>query len=589
MDFSDLLLNTKLLLFNHHHVREFLQDSLEHILVDEFQDTNPIQYEIVTQLSGSKRNIMVVGDDDQAIYAFRGATVKNMFRFKKDFPEAPVVALEQNYRSTAIILESAHSVVEKNVNRTKKKLWTDGPKGHPIKLYIARDEGDEAAYIAAEIKRICKSRSLRDIAIFYRTNAQSRALEEALIAMGIAYQIFGGLRFYDRKEVRDILGYLRLIVNHSDTEAFLRVIGNPPRGIGAKTIESIDKLRGSGTFLDGARLLAKQNAKVASFIEQIDSLIASSRKCEPAALIGLIVEQTGYAERLKQEGEEGRLENLEELAALARTVELEDSGRTPQELLYRFLDRISLSGSDEVQNVSTNGSVSLMTLHLAKGLEFPVVFFSGLEDGLLPHVRTFDKDDELAEERRLCYVGITRAMESLYLTRACWRASRNGPDCRMESRFLQDIPSHCIELDPTSYGDINDEKYSSNSEDVREQIPSYSRGKSFRNDTFSLRSRRVGGSYSADIPIIRSADDLRMKDSKSGLKANLASMPILPVADATALREGVRVRHPMFGDGTVLETEGVEEVTSLKITVVFDRTGETKRLAYQHARLAVIQ
>lgn len=567
MDFNDLLVNVRTLLRNHTSVRELLQGTLDYILIDEFQDTNPVQYEIITLLTGSKRNVMVVGDDDQAIYAFRGATVKNMRRFEKDFPEAEVVALEQNYRSTGIILEAAHAVVEKNRERNPKKLWTDGPRGAPIQLCIGRDESDEAAYVAGEIKKLSATHPLKNFAIFYRTNAQSRSLEEGLMALGIPYQIFGGLRFYDRKEIKDILAYLRLILNSCDSEAFLRVIGAPPKGIGLKTVEAIDEVRGSGSFLDGARIVAQDHKKLAAFLALFDGFVAASSVHPVANLIGLIVEKTGYGERLRQEKEESRLENLEELAALARKVELEEPGLAPRDLLVRFLDRIALTGGDEARKGASAGAVSLMTLHLAKGLEFPIVFFTGLDDGLVPHRRSFENDDEMAEERRLCYVGITRAMQQLYLTRASWRSTGRGPDFCIESRFLQDIPARCLEM-------VGGTTEVAGARELR--------GGGVRNN-YGSKGYVPGAAGSGEarprsnnLALVRAADELRNE------------MPIIPLAEANALRDGVRVRHPVFGDGIVLEVEGTEADT-MKVSVTFDRSGETKRLAFRHARLAVVQ
>ena len=459
MDFGDLLSQAVLLLSSEAGIREFYQRQLRFILVDEFQDTNFVQYRFIQLLSAKHNNLLVVGDDDQSIYAFRGATIRNILDFERDYPETKVIKLEQNYRSTGNILNAAHGIISKNTSRKDKKLWTDQSNGEHITTRLSWDETEEAEFVASEVQKLLTSgKNPKDIAIFYRTNAQSRALEEALMGYGIAYRIYGGLRFYDRKEVKDIIAYMRLVLNEFDVQAFVRSVNTPARGIGAQTIKNILATASERKIscLSAAQEIAIKNKSVAKFVSLIEEIRSQSRKVFPSELVDLIIKKSEYAEMLKASKDSAtnsRLENLAELAVVAKSVEVTVSD--PIEALRSFLDRVSLSTSvQSPQNVPENlieGSqpnvVSLMTLHLAKGLEFPIVFFTGFEEGLVPHYRSI-MEGEVEEERRLCYVGVTRAMEKLYLTRAQRRglfASGGGDFGRTSiyrkiSRFAFDIP-----------------------------------------------------------------------------------------------------------------------------------------------------
>lgn len=458
MDFGDLLMNLLRLLREFPRVAEAYQHSFQFILVDEFQDTNQVQYAILRILAAAHRNLFVVGDDDQSIYAFRGATIENILNFEKDFPEAITVKLEQNYRSTNNILSAAHSIIEKNSQRKAKQLWSESDKGQEIVTYLAADEQDEAYFVAKEIQsQKAAGRLYKDIAIFYRTNAQSRSIEDILIQLGIPYRIFGALKFYDRKEIKDVLGYLRLLLNEADVQAFSRIINTPPRGIGAQTLLALNShAQGrSITLVEAAREMAHRSKGIAEFVKLHESLLAALETQPLSVVVEKLIEDSGYRARLAEMKDAtalSRIENLKELVALTRSIEL--ASETPRETLRAFLDKISLTSGGELpveESKDAQGSkaapdfVSLMTLHLAKGLEFPVVFLTGLEEGLLPHYRAMMDPRDVEEERRLCYVGITRAMEELYLTRSRKRGMFSAGDSGMglfrdPSRFAFDLP-----------------------------------------------------------------------------------------------------------------------------------------------------
>ncbi len=445
MDFDDLLINVLELLRKDHQTREFLHNRFTHVMVDEYQDTNRIQYLIVKMLSEKHRNLCVVGDDDQSIYSWRGADIRNILDFERDFPDAKVVRLEENFRSTQTILDAAWHVVRNNLARKEKRLRAVKEGGEPVKVYVAVDERDEAVFVASEIERL--GRPYNHYAVFYRTNAQSRAFEEELTRRGIPYVVVGGLRFYERKEIKDIVAYLRLIKNPHDVLSFKRIVNVPSRGIGpvtvSKVLDYINALSlplwdGLKRMIEGNVLGPSPKKRLASFVELIEELRTASAFLSLSELVELVIEKTGYRDMLEQEGSreaEGRLENLEELVSVASDYDDTEDG------LSLFLDRVALATS--VDEVDVENSVTLMTLHSSKGLEFPVVFITGLEEGLLPHYRS-DQHDQMAieEERRLCYVGMTRAKELLYMTRAQLRRIYGVSKERKPSRFLDEIPEH---------------------------------------------------------------------------------------------------------------------------------------------------
>ncbi|MDD6191393.1 MAG: 3'-5' exonuclease, partial [Firmicutes bacterium] len=452
LDFDDLIMKTIQLLTEQAPVLDYYRRKFEYILVDEYQDTNLAQYEFIRLLAGEKRNVCVVGDDDQSIYGWRGADIRNILEFEKDFPGTKVVKLEQNYRSTSNILEAAHSVIMHNRERKNKKLWTEAEKGHKITYYRGEDERDEANFIGGEINRV--GGSYRDYAILYRTNSQSRTFEEALSRRGIPYRVLGGLRYYDRKEVKDMLCYMRLVQNSSDDLSLVRIINEPKRGIGSKTVEKLQtlaKVRDESLFdtISDTEVISSISAKASKGIEDLVRLISSLGREKDNMRISdiydVLLVNTGYLKMLEDQNtveSESRIENLMEFKSVIYDYEEEDSNIT----LAEFMERIALL-SDVDNHDEQENAVTLMTLHSAKGLEFPYVFMPGMEDGLFPGWRSFDRPEGLEEERRLCYVGITRARERLWMTSAAMRTLYGKTDFTRESQFLKEIDRNLIEGD----------------------------------------------------------------------------------------------------------------------------------------------
>jgi len=448
LDFGDLLFFTHLLLQREPSVQAVYQRRFRHILVDEYQDTNYIQHLLIKDLLGPDASLCVVGDDDQSIYRWRGAEPANILGFEKDFPEARVIKLEQNYRSTQVILDGANAVVCQNRGRKKKRLWTENEAGAPITLVLATDEEEEAEWVAQHIVDETRGKYGKS-AVFYRINAQSRAIEEALMRAGIPYTVVGGIRFYQRREVKDLVAYLRVIVNPGDEVSLRRIINIPPRGIGAKTLqqfEAIARQKQCALYQALAEAGATEglSAAVRKRGKDLTALFAGWReKIETlslAELVALIVEQTRYMEYLQEQGPEGqtRVENVKELIGGLTGAGVEG--------VKEFLDHVALiTDLDEYEEGAQR--VSLMTLHSAKGLEFPIVFMVGLEEGLLPYYLRLDNPEELEEERRLCYVGMTRARERLYMTSAVTRHLFGIGQRRIPSRFLRDIPQEIIQFE----------------------------------------------------------------------------------------------------------------------------------------------
>ena len=451
LDFDDLLLFTVKLLNENPDVCQFYQNKFEYILVDEYQDTNRCQYELVNLLvTDTKQNICVVGDDDQSIYAFRGADIRNILDFEKDYPNTQVLRLEQNYRSTQNILDAAWGVVHNNTARKAKKLWTDNDIGELVTCYEAMDENDEAGYVGTQIEDWhAEGVDYKDFAVFYRTNAQSRIFEEAFRAANIPYQIVGGVGFYDRMEIKDLLAYLRVVCNPSDSMSVRRIINVPSRGIGATTLdrlinfaaregislfEAIHRVHEITTINRGLR------TKVQRFAKIFDDFDASML---PADALDYVLKVTGYLKNLETQRTieaQNRVENIEEL--INAVIEYEQN--TSEPTLSDYLENVALIADIDTMETDTTDMVTLMTLHSAKGLEFPFVFIVGMEEGYLPHGRSLDTQAELEEERRLCYVGITRAMEQLYLSHASSRRTFREIEYRVQSRFISEIPEHLI-------------------------------------------------------------------------------------------------------------------------------------------------
>ncbi|MBJ7459690.1 MAG: exodeoxyribonuclease V subunit gamma, partial [Thermoleophilaceae bacterium] len=459
MDFDDLLLRSVELFQTYPDVLARYRNVFQQILVDEYQDTNSAQYKWVELLAHQHRNLVVVGDDDQSIYGFRGADVRNILDFEKDFPDAAVIKLEQNYRSTGNILDAAHAVVSRNSGRKGKKLWTDGPRGDKLKVRQLTDEHEEARYVAGEIQRLTEAGlSNNDVAVFYRTNAQSRVLEDTLVRYRMPYQVIGGTRFYERAEVKDALAYLTVLANPNDAVSLQRIINSPRRGIGKTTVdrllayanttgEPVLDLVGRAEEVPGLggaalKALARFSEAIASMREK-----AASEK-HVGDLLESVLDQSGYFDHLKAESAGDpqaltRLENLQELVGLAREYDLNAIG-DDEAGLEAFLQQVALF-SDQDAIDDDDGQITLMTLHNAKGLEFPVVFMLGLEEGIFPHSRAVDSGD-IEEERRLCYVGITRARESLYMTHASRRMLFGESGWNDRSRFIDEIPEDHIDL-----------------------------------------------------------------------------------------------------------------------------------------------
>ncbi|MFF2410214.1 DNA helicase PcrA [Streptomyces sp. NPDC058092] len=469
LDFDDIIMTTVHLLQAFPGVAEHYRRRFRHVLVDEYQDTNHAQYTLVRELVGpagevdAPAELCVVGDADQSIYAFRGATIRNILQFEEDYPDATTILLEQNYRSTQTILSAANAVIERNESRRPKNLWTNAGTGARITGYVADTEHDEAQFVAEEIDRLTDAGDAKagDVAVFYRTNAQSRVFEEIFIRVGLPYKVVGGVRFYERKEVRDVLAYLRVLANPEDTVPLRRILNVPKRGIGDRAEAMIDALsmREKITFpqalrrVDEAYGMAARSANAVkrfnTLMEELRTIVESG--AGPAVVLEAVLERTGYLAELQASTDpqdETRIENLQELAAVALEFEQERGEEEGAGTLAEFLEKVALvADSDQIPDEDEDGSgvITLMTLHTAKGLEFPVVFLTGMEDGVFPHMRALGQVKELEEERRLAYVGITRARERLYLTRAAMRSAWGQPSYNPPSRFLEEIPDQHLE------------------------------------------------------------------------------------------------------------------------------------------------
>jgi DNA helicase-2/ATP-dependent DNA helicase PcrA len=533
VDFGDILLETLHLLRNHPDVAAQYQQRFTHLLIDEYQDTNRVQYWLARELAKANGNLCVVGDDDQSIYSWRGADLRNILSFEEDFPGTKIVKLEQNYRSTQAILDAAAAVVARNRSRHPKKLWTERQGGELPRVHEAATEENEAKWVAETIREL-PSQGLRysDVALLYRVHALSRPFEEAFLARGIPYVVYGGLRFYDRKEVKDALAYLRLVVNPDDPVAFRRAINTPARGIGRTTVEVIDNLarsRGQGLWeatqaaVEKGALATRSARAVASFVALLSGWQEAAGTTPLRELLARILEESGYVDALKGDGAdqaEERLENLEELLNATEAFERDERGD-----VYDFLDRAALVTDQDLSGDRVD-LVTLMTLHSAKGLEYPVVFLAGLEEGVFPHHMSSDTPEEIEEERRLCYVGITRAKDRLYLTRARKRRVYGREDAfRLPSRFLQELPPGFYRRGVTGGGVYTDP-------DVAEPPPPE-----------PAESRRY----------------------------------LVPEPGEADYQPGMQVRHPRYGVGAVLRTEG--RGPRAKVTVQFQGAGTRKFLA----------
>ena len=576
LDFDDLLVKTVQLLETQPDVLEYYQERFRYIMVDEYQDTNTVQFRLVRLLAGKYRNLCVVGDDDQSIYKFRGANIRNILDFEHEFPDAHVVRLEQNYRSTGNILNAANGVIRNNRNRKEKTLWTDNGEGEKIQLRQFDTAFDEAEYIAEDIKKeVQEGASYNDSAVLYRTNAQSRLFEEKFIAMNIPYKIVGGINFYARREIKDLLAYLKTVDNGQDDLAVRRIINVPKRGIGLTTInriqESADE-RGIGFYeaLLAPELIpgvGRSASKLDSFAALIEYFKGQTEKESITDLLREIIEKTGYVESLEAEDKveaESRIENIDELVNKAAAYEEDCQDRGEEASLSGFLEEVALVADidslDEDQDY-----VVLMTLHSAKGLEFPHVYLAGMEDGLFPSYMTITSDDneDLEEERRLCYVGITRAEEKLTLTCARRRMVRGETQFNKMSRFIKEIPMELI--------DTGNRKIEEGT-----QIPvqnTYSHAKE------AFRARPFASQFSAS----QSSGKTTGKQPFSSLQKG--SQILAGKSGSLSYQVGDRVRHTKFGEGTVLEIK--EGGRDYEVTVEFDSAGVRKMFA-MFARLVKV-
>ncbi|GGV84630.1 DNA helicase [Streptomyces gelaticus] len=555
LDFDDIIMTTVHLLQAFPDVAEHYRRRFRHVLVDEYQDTNHAQYTLVRELVGpagegdAPAELCVVGDADQSIYAFRGATIRNILQFEEDYPNATTILLEQNYRSTQTILSAANAVIERNESRRPKNLWTNAGTGARITGYVADTEHDEAQFVADEIDRLTDAGDAKagDVAIFYRTNAQSRVFEEIFIRVGLPYKVVGGVRFYERKEVRDILAYLRVLANPEDTVPLRRILNVPKRGIGDRAEAMIDalSLREKITFPQALRRVDEaygMAARSANAVKRFNTLMEELRTvvesgAGPAVVLEAVLERTGYLAELQASTDpqdETRIENLQELAAVALEFEQERGAADEAGAgtaagtgtLAEFLEKVALvADSDQIPDEDEDGSgvITLMTLHTAKGLEFPVVFLTGMEDGVFPHMRALGQVKELEEERRLAYVGITRARERLYLTRAAMRSAWGQPSYNPPSRFLEEIPDQHLEW---------------------------------------KRTGPMAASAGPTAGITSSLSSSRSRSGPSGFATRRTSdKPTITLA------VGDRVTHDQFGLGTVTAVEGVGD--QAKATVDF--------------------
>ena len=470
MDFDDLIMKTVEVLQRYPEAKARFRSRFRHVLIDEYQDTNHAQYILVKELVGTElegsapAELCVVGDADQSIYGFRGATIRNILQFEMDYPNATTVLLEQNYRSTQNILKAANAVITKNESRKEKNLWSDAGAGSPLTGYVAESEHDEANFIADEIRSLQRDGNSTpgETAIFYRTNAQSRVFEEVFMRMALPYKVVGGLRFYERREVKDLLAYLRVLANCEDEISLRRIINIPKRGIGDTSLDYVDQFAQSCgiSFWQGllrCKEISSVPARAAQAISEFTSMISAlsvlvEAKVKPSVIVEAALEQSGLLKELADSTDpqdEVRVENLKELVAVSMEYEersFEELGEDEEISLAGFLEKVSLvADADEIPEGEDHGGVvTMMTLHTAKGLEFPTVFLTGMEDGIFPHSRTFDDKNEIEEERRLAYVGLTRARKRLYISRAEYRSTWGAPNYNPPSRFLDEIPEDVI-------------------------------------------------------------------------------------------------------------------------------------------------
>ena len=556
MDFDDLLMRTVQLFKQHPDVLAMYQERFEHILIDEYQDTNVSQNEIVLMLGAKHHNVCVVGDTDQSVYRFRGADFRNIMQFEEAFPDVTTVVLAQNYRSTQNILNAANAVISNNIERKPKNLWSDSGTGDPIVRYYADDEHDEARWIAQQIRDAHETdaRQWGEMAVFYRANAQSRILEESLMRFGVPYKIIGGTRFYERREVKDALAYLRAAINEADEVNVKRVLNVPKRGIGDTSVDKLDTYarnhgQGFSFALHNAAAASVGGAAlkgITAFLASLDE--AGNHQSEgPAEVLRLVLKSSGYMTELENEDtveSAGRLENLAELIGFAEEFDSVDD----------FLEQVALVA--DTDQIDGENRVMLMTLHAAKGLEFPVVFLAGFEEGVFPHSRSLAEPEEMEEERRLAYVGITRARELLNVSHAWSRSLYGNTQYNPPSRFLEEIPHELFRIE----GNANAQSFSGGAS-------------SFGSGGSSRRERTYGNSFSEE-------HTNRVVDA--AIAAGRSAAPVVNANVLSDIKVGEDIVHPTFGEGVVIDIKGAGE--KAEVTIRFRDKG-TKILALAWAPL----
>lgn len=586
IDFDDIINYTIKILMENPDILEYYSDKFHYVLVDEYQDTNKAQFTLVTMLASKNGNITVVGDNDQGIYSFRGADISNILNFERDFPGTKIIKLEQNYRCTGNILKAANAVIKNNEVTYKKELWTENEVGNLPAVYSAKNEYDEGTYIAQQIEHLRREEYYKysDFAILYRMNTQSRAIEEILRRESIPYKIIGGLKFYERKEIKDIISYLRLIQNPSDNLSLKRIINEPKRGIGKTSLDKIEELSiNSGVpmyeIIKNAEQYGLNRVFLNSreFVNAIEELRAKKEDIKISDLIKETLKKSGYTQALENENTieaENRIENLDEFLTVA--IEFEDESADNK--LSDFLEGITLS-SDIDNMEEAEETVTLMTLHSAKGLEFPVVFLVGMEEGIFPGYKSIGEPKELEEERRLCYVGITRAKEHLFLTCSKQRTIFGSTSCNQVSRFLREIPSDLLD----GYDDALGEKQENNSNIFGDSKYSWTYGskdngniKTYKIDKNEPKVAAASSSTNSNGFMFRTAESFLNNLTKKSSGANV---------DLSKYKEGVRIYHKKFGEGVISNVE--PEGDDLKVDIQFDKVGH-KRLMAKFANLEII-
>lgn len=587
IDFDDIINYTIKILMENPDILEYYSDKFHYVLVDEYQDTNKAQFTLVTMLASKNGNITVVGDNDQGIYSFRGADISNILNFERDFPGTKIIKLEQNYRCTGNILKAANAVIKNNEVTYKKELWTENEVGNLPAVYSAKNEYDEGTYIAQQIEHLRREEYYKysDFAILYRMNTQSRAIEEILRRESIPYKIIGGLKFYERKEIKDIISYLRLIQNPSDNLSLKRIINEPKRGIGKTSLDKIEELSiNSGVpmyeIIKNAEQYGLNRVFLNSreFVNAIEELRAKKDDIKISDLIKETLKKSGYTQALENENTieaENRIENLDEFLTVA--IEFEDESADNK--LSDFLEGITLS-SDIDNMEKAEETVTLMTLHSAKGLEFPVVFLVGMEEGIFPGYKSIGEPKELEEERRLCYVGITRAKEHLFLTCSKQRTIFGSTSCNQVSRFLREIPSDLLD----GYDDALGEKQENNSNIFGDSKYSWTYGSKDNGNIKTYKIDKNEPKVAAASSSSTNSNGFMFRTAESFLN-NLTKKSSGANVDLSKYKEGVRIYHKKFGEGVISNVE--PEGDDLKVDIQFDKVGH-KRLMAKFANLEII-